>query len=220
MHGTASLFRWVSRALEPQVETALVSYSTVNVQTVDQLATQACVLAPRGPYVIVAESYAGAVALTVAAKRPAGLRGIILSTSFVAPPVPSWLGRIPTSALFRLPIPQPVVRLLLLERRTPREVVTEVCNAIRGIAAEVLSARLREVLTRDSGALLINCPVPIVYMAGTSDRLVGLRGLRLIQRLRPDIDAVTLDGPHLLLQSRPLETAAIITRYTQRWVGT
>lgn len=220
MHGTASLFRWVARALSPQIETALVSYPTHDVLTVDQLASQVCLQAPPQPYIIVAESYAGAIALAVAANRPAGLRGLVLSTSFVAPPVPSWLRHIPTSALFRLPAPELLLRLLLLEKCTAREVVSEVRTAVDAVSPRVLSARLREVLSRDSSALLISCPVPIAYLAGASDRLVGFRGLRRIQRLRPDIAAITLDGPHLLLQSRPVETASIITRYAQRWIAT
>lgn len=74
-------------------------------------------------------------------------------------------------------------------------------------------------LGADSREALQTCSVPVLYLAAAGDRLVGMRGLRTIQRLKPDIETVTLDGPHLLLQARPDEAAVVIKRYARRWLA-
>jgi pimeloyl-ACP methyl ester carboxylesterase len=55
--------------------------------------------------------------------------------------------------------------------------------------------------------------VPILYLAGRRDRLVGARAARAIHRIRPDVTVRTLDAPHLVLQVRPVEAWREISRF-------
>ncbi len=217
MDGTGRLFRWLVHALEPEMSAHVVRYPVDQPLRTADLVELVRQQAPRAPYVMVAESYSGAVGLAAAAKRPANLRGLILSTAFVAPPVPSWLRFAPLGALLRLRPLEPVVRLLLVDQQTGPDVVTEIRAAIRAVSPAVLVARLREMLIADSREALRACPAPVLYLAAAGDRLIGLRGLRTIQRLKPEIESVILEGPHLLLQARPDEAARTIKRYVQRW---
>lgn len=134
MDGTGRLCRWLVHALEPDIRASVVRYPVDEYRRTAELAAHVLQQAPPAPYVIVAESYSGAIGLAVAAKRPANLRGLILSTAFVAPPAPSWLRFAPLGALFQLPPPAPVVRLCLLEWQTRSEVVAAVRNAIREVS--------------------------------------------------------------------------------------
>lgn len=220
LDGTGRLFRWLAANLNTDVRTIAVRYPVDQRLPVTDLATLVLQQTPPEPFVIVAESYSGMVGLAVAARHPANLRGLILSTAFVKPPVPSLLRFAPLDALLQLRPPQIALRLFLLEERTPPEIVADVRNAIHEVYPGILGARLREVLTRDSRDALRACSVPIVYLAASGDRLIGLRALRTIQRLKPEIESVTLDGPHLLLQARPDEAAAVIKRYARHWLST
>lgn len=76
-------------------------------------------------------------------------------------------------------------------------------------------------LEPEARATVVNYPVDRpMRCRELADLVHGLRGLRAIQRVRPEVESVTLDGPHLLLQARPEEAATVIKRYAQRWAAT
>ena len=219
LEGTGRLFRWLVPALEPELRASVVRYPPDRPLSASELARFVLESAPPEPYVLLGESYSGLVAAIVAAQRPPHLRGLIFSTSFVAPPLPSWLARGPLRALARRsPPPAALVRLLMLERGSPQDMVEEVRDAMREASPDVLAARLHEVLTADHGQALRTCAVPVLYLGATHDRLVGLRGWKTVRRVRPDAASITLDGPHLLLQARAAEAAAVIVEQVRRWV--
>ena len=217
LDGTGRLFRWLVPALEPELPSRVVSYPTHRRLRCPELAELVLQQIPSDPFVIVAESYSGMVGLAVAARRPSGLLGLILSTAVTAPPMPRWVRLIPFGALLRLQPPAFLLRYLLLDRGSSADVLTEVRNAIRDVSPDVLVGRLHEVLDSDGRELVRTCPVPLVCLAAAHDRLIGRRGLRVIQSVRPDIATVLIDGPHCLLQTRAAESAAVILRYARRW---
>jgi pimeloyl-[acyl-carrier protein] methyl ester esterase len=52
--------------------------------------------------------------------------------------------------------------------------------------------------------------VPVTYVRGTRDRLVPASMMQKMKALRPSMACVDIDGPHLVLQCRPVESAAAI----------
>jgi pimeloyl-ACP methyl ester carboxylesterase len=173
--------------------------------------------APTGAYAIVAESFSGPVAVMVGAKRPTGLRGIILSASFVVPPAPQWLRVVPFELCFRVGIPKVLLSRFLLDSRSAPAVAPEVASAVASVSRLVLGARVREVLSSNTSGALRSCAVPVVFISAGTDRLLGSRGLRAARRAHPEIERVTIEGPHLLLQARPVEAASVIRGYLLRW---
>jgi pimeloyl-[acyl-carrier protein] methyl ester esterase len=77
----------------------------------------------------------------------------------------------------------------------------------------VLAARVRNVLTVNLVAELPAVKVPILYLAASDDALVRPRSLRLIQRIAPQVHAVTIASSHLLLQTAPREAATAISSF-------
>jgi surfactin synthase thioesterase subunit len=67
----------------------------------------------------------------------------------------------------------------------------------------------------DCSEALRDCPVPLLYLAGSKDAIVTRRSLEQILAVRLDISVATLDGPHLLLQESPEEAARIIERFVR-----
>jgi pimeloyl-ACP methyl ester carboxylesterase len=117
------------------------------------------------------------------------------------------------SRLFALRPPSFALRWLLLGRDAPKELVLDFQETLAAVRPEVVAARVREVLAVRSDDLLRQCPVPILYLAGSQDRLVGPRVVRHMKALRPDMSVVTLDAPHLVLQRRPVEAAREIGQF-------
>ena len=218
MDGTGRLFRWLIPEIQSFAMPVTIAYPGDRFLNYSELADYVAGQIPAGPYVILAESFSGPVAVALAAKKHSGLRAVILSTSFIAPPAPSWLKIAPLRMLFRARVPKLLLRWLLLDSTCDAEIVAEVADAVGEVCPAVLAARFREILTADAGDALRSCHVPVLYLAASRDRLIGRRGLRTIQRVRPDIETVTLEGPHLLLQAQPRAAAHAIKTFLDRCV--
>jgi pimeloyl-ACP methyl ester carboxylesterase len=214
MHGTSRLFGRLMSALPNWLTPKLVEYPTDVVLGYDELVKR--IEPPDGHFAIVAESYSGPVAIRFATRSPANLCGLVLVATFVRSPrplVPCWAARLVRPWLFKLPLPQVGLRQALLGDDAPREQIEEVCVEQRRCRPEVSAARVRDVLTVDVRNELREVSVPMLYLAGCRDRVVPPRVVREFQALRPDIEVVTLDSPHAVLQRRPVEAARAIGRF-------
>jgi pimeloyl-ACP methyl ester carboxylesterase len=160
-------------------------------------------------FLVLGESFSGPVALLLAARRPPGLRGVILSASFVRSPLPSFARRF--RGLIRpwwfRAVPSALTRRALLGRFATGSLGKMVEAAINAVQPEVLAERVRAVLAVDVGKQLRECPVPILYLAATEDRLIPRRTVAHIRRLQPRVQVVSVIGPHLLLQAAPERAA-------------
>lgn len=220
MHGTSRLFDRLLRELPDGLSPRVIEYATDEVLGYDQLLQR--IELPHEPFAIVAESYSGPLAIRLAARRPANLGGLVLVATFVRSPcpiVPRWAARFVRPWLFKLPLPQVGLRRVLLGDDAPREQIAEICEEQRRCRPEVSAARVRDVLTVDVRDDLRRITVPILYLAGRRDRVVPPRVVREFQSLRPDIEVVTLDSPHAVLQRRPTEAAAEIGRFLLEKTG-
>ena len=219
LDGTGRLFDRLVPELESWARVRRISYPSERFLGYGELAGVVLGQAPEEPFAIVAESFSGPVAIMAAARKPPALRGIILSASFVVPPAPSWLRIVPFELFFRVGVPKAALRHFLLDSRSAAQMVPEVMAALEGVAPSVLGARVREVLTSITSQEFRSCAVPVVFLCAGADRLLGLRALRRARRVLPSLEAVTIGGPHMLLQARPKEAAAVIHRYVRRWLA-
>lgn len=181
------------------------------------------ILAPRLPrdrdFLIVGESFAGPLALELAALRPPGLRGLVLSAAFA---------RYPHAALRAL---APLVRVLPA-RLAPMSLITRfvlgrwdeprcrrwLLEAIGGVPPAVLKGRVLASLTVDATAALRSLDVPLLYLRASQDRVIGHAPSRAILAARPDAVVVDVEGPHFLLQVATDACAATIAAFARRFV--
>jgi pimeloyl-ACP methyl ester carboxylesterase len=175
------------------------------------------VAAPDGPFVAVGESFSGPLAPMLAARRPAGLRGVILCASFVRFPlrVPErWRGAV-RPWMFRW---RPLWMLsgVLLGRHAFGRLSRMLRAAVRSVSPEAFAARARAVAGVDFTAELRDCPVPVLYLQSAADRVVRPRCWQLVRSLRADAERVVLPGPHLLLQASPREAAVAVAALCDR----
>jgi pimeloyl-[acyl-carrier protein] methyl ester esterase len=157
------------------------------------------------PYLLLAESFSGPLALEIAARKPTGLCGVVLVATFVTSPCPWWLPVLPWSWLFRITPPAFLVRLLLLGRRAPAESLRLFKEAVSSVKPQVMASRVRLVSSVDARRALEACPVPILYLRATRDSIVREDALAEILRVRSDVEHHEIVAPHLVLQAAPEE---------------
>ena len=169
-------------------------------------------------YAILAESFSGPLAIAHAARRPVNLKAVILVASFASNPLhpaPQWLSLLAASLLFRLPVSRTVIRAVLLDFSSPPDLVGRVASTIRSVPPQVLSHRLREITRIDMCERLKSISIPILYLAGSRDRLIGQRGVKRMKDQTARLTVSVLDGPHFLLQRNPEAAVREILRFLE-----
>jgi len=207
MDGTGKLFDPFIRLLpqgtsQEKLQTVVINYPVDVRLTYEQLAVRVFAQLPAAkPFVIVAESFSGPVALLLAEKCGGNLRAVVLVSSFVRQPLSSlgtWIARLPWTLMFRLRPPLWILRWLLMDSTTPSTLVREVREAIASVQPDVLAARLRDALRVDCAKVAHDCPARIVCLTAQKDRLLPRRN-----QMPPAAQVLPVSGPHLLLQCVP-----------------
>ena len=185
MDGTGELFQPFLSALKGEFKTIVVRYPSETL-TYSALASIAASHFPTEvPFVVLAESFSGPVAISLAASKPTGLLGLILCASFARYPRPSLRYLIPIAGL--LPkswIPNHVINFFFLGRFSTRPVADDLHSVIMKMDKAVLLQRLRLTAIVDVVAEVDRINVPLLYMAATEDRLVPNNAMNPFARLK------------------------------------
>ncbi|MBL4846464.1 MAG: alpha/beta fold hydrolase [Planctomycetes bacterium] len=218
LDGSGALFGpLVSALAKLGVSARAVGYPVKECLSYDALTLRVLADLPPAPFVIVGESFSGAIALAIARSAPRGLCGVVLAAAFVRRPVPRALGLV-SRILFSLPAPAFGLRIVLAGGDAPPALVKSLQAVLAAVPARVLAHRLDLILGLDARADLSACPVPVLYLAGDRDRLVVPGTGARLQRLRPDLELETLPAPHLLLQRQPQLAAERIAAFARAHV--
>ncbi len=207
MHGTGELFKWLLEAMPAGVRQRVVEYPRDRALGYGAL-LKLIVEAVRGEeeMVVVGESFSGVLALRLAAACPGRVKGVVMVGGFVRPTVPRALcaaGAL--GALIPVPMMDSWIKIFLSGWDAPRPVIRGMRHAVWGVKGQVLARRMLAVAGLDAEAELRDCAVPVLYLAGRRDRMVGRRVVRGIVRVRGDVRVRTLEAPHLILQVRARE---------------
>ena len=214
LDGTGELFGPLLQALGDDSPTSVVRYGSE--LTFDEYVESAGKALP-DQCVVIAESFSGPVAIALAARHPANIRGLVLCATFAISPFRTLLraARIVPKRLFRpsLLLPSMVQHFCfsgasLAVRPSPVAVVSTVPPAI-------MRARLACLAATDVRPLLPRIATPALYLRASNDRIVSARRSLELTSLLPNVKVTEIDGPHLLLQARPRECAAAITNFVQ-----
>lgn len=217
MDGTGTLFGPFAAELDSRVPTITVTYPVDRALDYAQLQARVRESLPVDePFLLLGESFSGPVAIAIAANAPSNLAGLILCCSFATNPRPA------------LAILKPLIRalpdirsakmaspLLLGTSATPA-LRQQLDAALARVSIEVLRTRLRAVINVDVTDTLKRVSVPILYLRATLDRLVPRSACDLIVSLAPQTRIEEVRGPHMLLQTAPAETAAIVDVFARQ----
>ena len=166
------------------------------------------------PHVLLAESFSGPLAVRIAADPPAGLAALILCGSFVRNPFPAlaWAKPVVSRVPFK-GLPRWLRKRLFWNTGDATAAPREADRASAGVAAKVLRHRLREVLSVDERAALASVRLPLLVIEARHDRIVPRSATRAILDAAPQARHVVIDGPHLLMQTRPAQCARAVSEF-------
>jgi pimeloyl-ACP methyl ester carboxylesterase len=164
--------------------------------------------------VLVAESFAGPLAVLLAYRHPGRVRALVMAASFVRGPLPfSGFG---ATLLQRLPAISPPVFALehvLAGSGLPPPLRAEFEAILASMPLPVLRARAQAALRVDVTRELAALRVPVLYLQARHDRLIWPRAGRDVLRLARDARKAVIDAPHFLFQMAPAAAATEIDRF-------
>ncbi len=220
MDGTGRLFVPILDCLPGGVEARVVEYPVDQKLGLDGLLSVVeSQFAAGTPHVVLAESYSGPIGIRYALRRPDDVKALILCASFIRNPLPLPLRWLPRLAFPTLGAPSPpgsAIRALLVGSRAPASAIEEVSAAIEAVSLSVLAHRIRSLASLDVRREMSLIEQPVLYLQGTADRLVGSRGAQQIRRALPTAEIRPVEGPHLLLQTRPRKSMDAVLEFIHR----
>lgn len=209
LDGTGELFAPIVSAIDKHVSTDILSYPPDRPLNYDELTEFVLDRLPRDErFVILGESFGGPLAVKIATRNPAGLKGIILCASFVSSPLP-WLRPIVSALPARsigCALRAAGARVLMGRFRTPklRELLV---NSASKPSAEALRSRALSALSVDVTTELRDLEIPTLFIQGTEDYLIPSSCANIYSRYSRQPKVARIVGPHCLLQCA-VETAA------------
>ena len=216
LDGTGLLFEPLVQVLPSHLSPVVISYPKDRQLSYEELVKFVKQQVPGSEdYVLLAESFSGPVAIEISATHPANLKALVLSATFVSnpAPIPRSVSFLLRGLFFMLEPPQFVVSRYLLGEKPPIDLVKTFRHAKRSVPPDVLAFRMRSVIDADVRRAFVACRLPILYLFGTQDRLVKPRSLTQMQKIKPEMSIVEIEGPHLLLQREPAKCSEAIAHY-------
>ena len=203
LHGTSRLFAPFTEAAPSGSGFELIDYPEDGPQSVSRLADVVSGRLSTDPYILVAESFGGPIALAAAAKHPPGLVGLVLAGSFARSPVPAALAHLPDAA-FRLAMTSLYPARVALAGPGRSRRLDELLRAeLPRVPPTTFLRRVRTILTTDVQRLLGGVRVPSLILRATRDLLVPRRCHRELVAGLLAATSIAIEGPHMLLEERP-----------------
>ena len=174
-------------------------------QEYDSLAKTIVPSLPQGDLILLAESFSTPLAILLAASQRSRVKALVLVAGFCSSPQPSGLGWLPLQPLLSLTPPAFLLKQFLADEDAPQELLDDLTKSIRGISGATLADRVRVVLTLQES----DCPdlrgLPLLLLQARQDRLIPWDAQSQLERHFPHAACHWINGPHLLLQTRPQE---------------
>ncbi|QDT48420.1 Alpha/beta hydrolase family protein [Symmachiella dynata] len=220
LHGVGSLFPPFISAMPPHWTTRTFEYPLDAVRSYEEwTAIIRETLPEREPFVLVAESFSGPIAVKIAATPPPNLRALVLTGTFLSNPVaplPKWLVRVAKPLLKIAPVPRFILRRFLLSPDSSPQLVQGVFQAVDSLPKTTMVDRIVSTCMVDVREDYRRLTVPTLVLIGRRERLIRPRAVAEFNRLRPDVQIAEFDAPHLIVESKPQESVAAIAQFLQQ----
>lgn len=219
MHGSAELFTDFIAALPDGFVAQAVGYPNDVSLSYSELLEFVEGTVPAESFVIVAESFSTPLAIQFAAQAPPNLKGLILAAGFATSPVRGWLQALTpfaAPALARLPVSGIAARIGAPRAAGFEPLMDRVRITTAAIRPKVLMDRIQSVVACNALEQLRAIKVPMLCLQSRHDRVVNAVCVEEMRRAKPEMKVLVLDGPHLLLQAMPQQTADIVADFIRR----
>ncbi len=215
MDGTGLLFRDFLHDLSASWSPHVITYRSDLALGYDALLQNIAI--PDEPFAVIPESFSGPLAIRLLAAHKHRVRALVLVASFArAPMLAKWFGWSIGAPMFVVPPPSFLVRAGMLGLDADQDCVDQVRAAVASVRANVLAARVRAIASVDVRDMFAASDLPVLYLVGLRDRMLGLSSMHELSGLRANVECVVLDAPHLVLQAKPREAARVIEEFLSR----
>lgn len=215
LDGSGLLFEPLLRALGGAQPVQILAYPVQLAGDYDTLAAWVRTQLPDHPFVLLAESFSGPVALRIARRPPHGMQGVVLCATFACSPRPLLRYLLPLLAC--LPLQRLPMRLGRLFLTSPWHLPTTYWQRLQaawsGLTRSVILQRLQAVCDERVVAGAMPLTLPALYLQATADRLLPQQVVSQLFDAMPHMTHVQLAGPHFLLQACPEAAAVAIQRF-------
>lgn len=210
MDGTGELFAPFIAAIGDGIEVQVIRYPTdrpLGYRELESFTRER--LPKKESFVLLAESFSGPIAISIAASRPPNLVGLVLCNTFARNPRPELAAFAPLVGLLPLKLPPVAVlgHYLLGPFATPA-LLSALSAALAQVSTAVLRARIKALLKVDVSAKLPAIKIPLLYLLADQDKVVPKAAAELILEAIPSAKVVSFAAPHFLLQAAPSAAAA------------
>lgn len=214
LDGTGFLFEPLLRVLPLNIEATTISYpATRGLGYQELFAYVSSQLPSTAPYVLVAESFSGPLAIAIAHQRPEHLQAVVLCASFLHQPVSklkALLAHLLGRARFNVRPPVSLVRRYLLGPHAATSSINKFYSAIATVPFEILFERIKNALAVDVREQFYHLQLPVLWLYAAHDKL--LKNPYPAKELRQNSNCVikASAAPHLLFQTKPEQACAAI----------
>jgi pimeloyl-ACP methyl ester carboxylesterase len=212
--GTGELFGPLQAALGSKLLSKAVRYDAERV--LDDYVDSVASVLPKENAVLIAESFSGPVALSLLDRYPDRIKCAVLCATFAVSPCRSLTRAarfLPTFMFAPTPIQRRLLRDFCLNGESDDALVDQANAVIHSVSAATIQNRLQVLSGVDMTSLLPQIATPVLYLRAMQDRIVNSRLSRKLTQELPRVTVQEIEGPHLLLQSRPTQCAAAISRF-------
>jgi pimeloyl-ACP methyl ester carboxylesterase len=220
LDGTGSLFAPLLSVLPEDFIPVVISYPPDKVLYYEQLFPYIREIMPWGkPYVLLAESFAGPMALKFAAEQHENIDAIVLCSAFfskIVAPSTSWTSFFTKEKWFENATPDSAIKQLVTGGVCEPALLASIKSAIKSVRPEVLSHRIRLMFETNVEAALKEIKAPILCLSGSQDKLSSAEAMQMLLSIKPDAGHVTFDTSHLVLQTKPREAIDAILHFMQK----
>ena len=213
MDGTGELFSGVLEHLQgfdtqviPLPQTGSQDYPTIINYIKSKL--------PNDAFILIAESFSGALAAELAKEHLPNLKKIIFVATFLTPPnavLLSIAARLPLKLLSKVPFSKYIQKQLFIGKSSNAELVDLFQNILNKLPSKLLPSRIKTMQGLDFSSEKLD--LPCLYIQALSDRLVSGSKYLEFQQYFSDIKLVQFEGPHFILQTKPRECAMAIAEH-------
>jgi pimeloyl-ACP methyl ester carboxylesterase len=215
LDGTGKLFAEFVRVVGTDIETHIVSYPKDEPLGYAELEVLVRTVLPTDrPFVLLGESFSGPIAIRIAADPPSGLVGLILCVTFAKNPYPllGWAGAL-AAWLPVKSLPRWVRAPLMWGSMSPERAPNQVSRAMADVAEGVIRHRIAALLAVDESTALARIRLPLLVLQAGHDLVVPRAATDWIVTIARHAQVVEIEGPHLLLQTRPAECATAVVAF-------
>src|SRR5688572_4931197 len=223
LDGTGSLFAPLLAHLPETLVPVVVKYPHDQVLYYEQLFPYIREVMPwNEPYILLAESFSGPLAIKFAAAQPENIHALVLASAFfskIDAPGASWTSFFTKEKWFERATPDSAIKQLVTGGICEAALLSAIKQAIHTVKPEVLAHRVRLMFEIDFSNALQELRPPLLCLAGAQDKLAAPQAIQNLLAAKEHSKCVPFNSSHLLLQTHPKEALEAIQDFVNNLPG-